>query len=146
MDIKFIYHRFIDWLKKSNLNLFQFVFYSVLFIFAGYKIANYYSEKGYVKKNYFITEGKIVKYDEIGIEPKRYLTYSYFVDGKLFKREIYGPNKIYYECLDEISLCDKKRFFVIYSKKHPERSLIDLTVEIQDIDNRKFPNNLSKFQ
>jgi hypothetical protein len=146
MDSKIIYQKFLDWLKKYNLNLIQFLIYLVIFIFAGFKIANYFSDKSYVTRDFLITEGKLLEYSEFGIGPNRYLTYSYIVNGKTFKREINGPIKNYDECAENISLCEKKRFFVIYSKKRPEKSLIDVTFEIQGIKDPLFPNDLSNFQ
>jgi hypothetical protein len=138
--------RFLSWLKKSKLKIPQFLLYLVIFGFASYKIVEYYSDKAIVKNNYKLTIGKIVEYDEIGIEPKSFLTYSYTANGKLYKREICCPNKVYDGCAENIALCDKKRFVVLYSKSHPEKSLIDLTLEIQEVKNPKFPNSLSKFQ
>lgn len=140
------YQRFLGWLRKSNLNILQFLLYLVIFGFAGYKIVDYYSDKAVVKNNYNLTIGKIIEYNEIGIEPKRFITYSYTVNGKLYKREICCPKKTYDECGENISLCDKKRFVVLYSKAHPEKSLIDLTLDIKEIKDPIFPSTLNKFQ
>jgi hypothetical protein len=146
MNCRITNNRFLTWLKSSKLNILQLIIYCAIFIFAGFKIANYYSDKLYVKNDFLITKGKIVEYDEFGVGPNRYLTYSYNVDGKEFKRKINGPNASFDECRELNSKCEHKRFFVIYSPKHPERSLIDLTLEIQDFEKPEFPSTLIRFQ
>jgi hypothetical protein len=146
MKEKMLHHRSVSWLKKSRINIFQFIIYLAIFIFAGYKIVNYYSDKLYIKNDFLITKGKIVKCDEFGVGPNKYLTYSYIVEGKEFKREINGPNVTFDDCKEQNSKCEHKRFFVIYSPKHPERSLIDLTLEIQEVEDPKFPSTLLKLQ
>jgi hypothetical protein len=146
MNEKLHYNRFLTWLKKLKLNVFEFIIYLALLIFIGYKFVDFYYDKYYVKHNYQITIGKIIEYEEFGIGPNRYLTYSYIVNGSEIRREIDSPRVIFKECLEPGKKCDEKRFFVIYSRKHPERSLIDLTFEIQGIVNPNFPSSLLNFQ
>jgi hypothetical protein len=146
MNEKLHYNRFLTWLKKLKLNVFEFIIYLALLIFIGYKFVDFYYDKYYVKHDYQITIGKIIEYEEFGIGPNRYLTYSYIVNGSEIRREIDSPRVIFKECLEPSKKCDEKRFFVIYSRKHPERSLIDLTFEIQGIVNPNFPSSLLNFQ
>jgi hypothetical protein len=146
MNENFPDNRFSTWLKKLKLNGFEFIIYLALLIFIGYKFLDYYYDKFYIKHDYQITIGKIIEYEEFGIGPNRYLTYSYIVQGCEIRREIDSPRVIFKECMEPSKKCDEKRFFVIYSPQHPERNLIDLTLEIQDIVNPDFPSSLLNFQ
>lgn len=137
------FENFLKWLK---VNYIQFFIYLAIFIFALLKIFDHYSEKSLVLKDFLITEGKIVEYKMFGVGPNRYLIYEYIVNGKTYAREINGPNKRYDECFENPSLYENRRFFVIYSKHSPDKSLIDITREIQGITNPELPKNMRNFQ
>ncbi len=135
-----------DWLKRNKLTPFTFGVYLVIFLISAFFIGNSLIDKKSVKNDYKVTIGWIVEVKDFGIGPNRYLTYSYTVNGKLYTREIDGPNGDFSECKDDISLCKNKRFLVIYSPGNPKRSLIDLTREIQNIKNPELPEKLTMFQ
>jgi hypothetical protein len=133
-------------LKRLKLNYIQFFIYLAILIFAMVKISSYYSDKSVVLKDFMITEGKIIEYKVFGVGPNRYLTYEYIVDDRVYTREINGPNKRYDECSENHSLCENKKFIVIYSKNAPDKSLIDVTREIQEIRNPELPKTMRNFQ
>jgi hypothetical protein len=135
--------KILGWLK---VNYVQFIIYLTIFIFAIFKIATYYSDKSLVLRDFKLTEGKITGYKVFGVGPNRYLTYEYEVNSKSYKREINEPKRKYDECFKDPTLCENKRFIVIYSTKSPEKSLIDLTREIQGTKNPELPKSLKNFQ
>jgi hypothetical protein len=101
-----------------------------------------------IKGNYGITEGWIRYYDdgEKSVERRaRSIEYSYQVNSKVYSRRINTDLK-FRECNDGvIGKCASKRFWVIYSKKAPNRSLIDLNIEIQKSEELEFPKQINGF-
>ena len=132
-----------DWIKKNSL---QFLIYLAIFSFAAYKIIENIADKNEVRNNYQVTVGEIVEYKVFGVGPNRYLTYEYIVNGKKYKREINGPNRIFDECADGIAFCSDKSFLVVYSRINPSKSMINLTREIQDTEDIELPKSLKSFQ
>jgi hypothetical protein len=101
-----------------------------------------------IKSDYKFSIGKIIKYsDDTGSDASgRNITYLYNVGKKTYRRTIksgfFIDDCIYIKNAE----CQKKRYWVIYSKTHPEKSLIDLNVEIHDLKNLKLPTDLSHFK
>ena len=139
---RFIYSVYNSFRQKPV----TFLIYLIIFSIALVEIINYYTDKIAVSNDYLVTKGWIIEYKEFGIGPNIYVTYEYKVENKNFKREIDGPNKRYDKCKENILLFKKKRFKVIYSKRDPSKSLIDLTVEVQDSGKVTIPKTLKNFE
>lgn len=103
-------------------------------------------DKQIVINDYDQTLGWIIDYNEFGIGPNTYLTYEFIVGNYKYSREINGPYIKFPECEDDIKLCKDKRFLVIYSKKNPKKSLINLTREFKKGDIPSMPSELKNFQ
>jgi len=129
--------------KFSRNDLIYIILFSV-FLFGA--IVYNYNEKEdrvLIKNNYSITKGRFVDYDKVGDTSTPYITYSYEVEGKLYKRQVYGDRKYEYCYRND---CSNLLFWVIYSPANPEKSLIDLTTEIQGLENPPFPETLENFE
>lgn len=116
-----------------------------LFFIVRHQIINS-KHKGYVKSHYSITTGRIVKYKSVGIYESIYLTYLYQIDNRIYYREI-NTDVDFPICINiDNEECKRKLFWVIYSPEHPQKSLINLSVEIQNISNPIFPKSLEHFE
>lgn len=100
------------------------------------------SEK--IKDNYKITQGRIVKYYPRGTEVQRRIVYSYFCENKEYSRRINVDYK--FEICQDFEKCQDKRYWVIFSPDNPKNSLINLEIEVQGIENPKFPESLDDFK
>ncbi|RPH27707.1 MAG: hypothetical protein EHM93_19150 [Bacteroidales bacterium] len=121
-------------------------FFLIMLIFSGgYWLYNY-NDKKIVLRNYKTSRGKIINYYRIGVEGVAYLEYEYFVPNKKYRREICPISNKYDFCDRNIERCKNKEFWVIYSRKYPSKSLINLTKEIQGLDNAEFPKTLDNFE
>ncbi len=98
-----------------------------------------------ILNNYDITIGQIVDYSISGDADNRILVYNYVVEKKVYSRKI-SPSKYYDNCYYDKQKCFDKKFHVIYSKKYPEYSLIDISKEINIIDSNYVKNNLERFE
>lgn len=98
--------------------------------------------KDRILKNHIATEGQIIYYTVGGVDYNKILKYRYFVNEVEYFRTI-SPSIDLIQCEDSINICSKKRFRVIYSPDNPAKSLIDLTIEIQ---NNAYPISPSTFQ
>jgi hypothetical protein len=105
----------------------------------------YRANKKLIFEEYNTTKGWILDYDIIGDIRTKYLTYGYKVDSVYYERRVVCAQN-YNECVEYTWLCDHIRFWVIYSTKDPSKSLIDLTLEIQDLKNPEFPEKLNNFK
>ncbi|TLX72119.1 hypothetical protein E9993_18810 [Labilibacter sediminis] len=85
--------------------------------------------KNKIISDYGITVGIFHDFKEVGAEGNPYLTYKYNVDGIDYFRTIMPQKKLYY-CRD--GKCKGKMWKVLYYKKKPKRSLIDLSNEVTD--------------
>ncbi len=88
-------------------------------------------KKEFIIKDYGITYGTFYSFDKIGADNNPYLTYVYTVDDMTYQRSIM-PKKNSYYCGN--NNCKGKKWRVIYSKKKPSKSLIDLSIELFQID------------
>ncbi len=98
-----------------------------------------------IKKNFQSTIGNFSFYYEQADGGRSKLNYYYYVNNKKYSRTIQCGNKFSY-CKSQLLECKSKRFWVIYSTNKPNRSLIDLTHEIQGIENPPFPKTLDNFK
>src|SRR5687767_3784088 len=89
-----------------------------------------YNDREEVLRDYSYTLGQIVSYRKVGDHSNRTLKYIYQIGERRFTRTI-SPEADFSYCEKDISLCDSKSFIVIFSKKVPSKSLIDLKHEIQ---------------
>lgn len=103
-----------------------------------------YKKGNEIKENYKVTSGKIVRYFSGGVDLSRSIVYSYEINDKEHFREIIVNYR--FEICNDFSQCKDKRYWVIYSPKNPENSLINLEIEIQGVENPKFPDNLDDFK
>ena len=116
------------------------------FLFLSYKVFENVMDKIEINKEYNITVGKIVKYHIFGVGSNRHVTYEYHVNGISYTRLINGPKRHFDECDENIELCADKYFLVVYSIYYPNKSLIDFTKEVQNINNIRRPKSLVGFQ
>ena len=135
--------KIIKWIKK---NLVSSLILLSVFIVIAYKTFEITMDRLVVLKEYSVTTGKIIDYNIFGDGPSIHLTYEYLVNGKTYTRLINGPKKHYDECENNLMACSVKRFLVIYSINYPNKSLINLTREVQDIENLVPPKSLRGFQ
>ena len=132
--------------KISPEDWFGIILISITFILFVFLTIEKIDNRKQVANRYDKTIGTIVKYDIFGDGPNRHVIYEYTVNDKIYTRLINGPKKLYDECDEDISLCSQKKFLVLYSRKYPSKSLIDLTKEIDDINEVQIPNSLRNFQ
>jgi hypothetical protein len=102
-----------------------------------------------VKSDHHITYGWIVEYidsERSSVEgKKRTIIYAYKAGAATFRRKVDTTLK-FSECENvKDEECARKRFWVIYSKTDAGKSLINLKIELQEIDNPKFPDTLDGF-
>jgi|GEM_PF-3374450 len=97
--------------------------------------------------NYGISKAWITKYDtHPAVEDAgQDISYSYQVNGKTFTRT-FSTARTLSGCEDGIvGNCAEKRFWVVYDLEDPQKSLINLEVEIQGIVSPEFPKELDHF-
>lgn len=133
--------------KETSEWIFWTVIGSLLVLIISLNIYQSETARG-IKEEYDITQGKMIKYvdSERSVEgKKRVITYSYNVGPKTHFRKI--PTDIKFpECSGGLDHeCARKRFWVIYSKKDPGKSLINLKIELQEKRKPKFPETLDDF-
>ena len=140
--------------EKNDGNTYQtsrrMIAFAGLIGLALYLLYNAFSEKWEakeIKENHLITQGWITSYRNTrftDLLSKRKITYAYQVDEELFSRQV-GSQLSFPECKPLGAACTNKRFWVIYAKDHPDRSLINLTVDIQKQSDPTFPEALDDF-
>ncbi|MCG8581568.1 MAG: hypothetical protein MI866_16705 [Bacteroidales bacterium] len=96
-----------------------------------------------IKMNYSVTKGSFVSYNESGGDRNAYVRYSITINDSVYFRKVM-PKKYFGKCQEKD--CTGKRFWVIFLPSAPEKSLIDLTTEIQGEENPPFPSSLDNFQ
>ncbi len=111
------------------------------------------SERKSILGDFATTTGRITRYvdlDNSDLRSGRDITYEYNVDSILFERDIHTMSKLskckglsYGKGLPEE--CKQKKFWVLYSKKDPSLSLINFSMEIQDVPNPKLPESEEGF-
>lgn len=95
--------------------------------------------------DYEVSMGKIVNYMIYGIDRNHRLTFEYIVDGVKYSRKI-SPKRHFSSCYKDIRYCSDKLFWIIYSPDNPKKSLINLKIEIQGMEDPPFPKNLDDFE
>jgi hypothetical protein len=126
------------WLMLSCLAM--VVVYSILLRHIG---------RNEVIENFEATEGRIITYKDRGYSDAgsgRTIGYSYVVKGITYHRNLYTGIK-FEDCgnIEMKKSCKDRRFWVIYSKKDVTKSLINLKMEIQGINNPEFPRSIKDF-
>ena len=130
--------------KKITRNELYFIIFFFLILFIA--LFNHFKtkeEKSDILDNYKSTKGYFIDYDKVGDTGTPYITYSYKVDNKVYKRQVYGTRKLEY-CYKKD--CSEKMFWVIYSPQNPKKSLINLQMEIQGMKDPPFPETLKNFK
>jgi hypothetical protein len=102
--------------------------------------------KNEILNDFDITKGKIVDFFIVGVENYRYIQYEFVVNNNKYRRKISINTKKYDLCTDNIENCSDKIFWVIYSPENPKKNMINLNMEIQGLDNPKFPDELDNFK
>jgi hypothetical protein len=120
--------------------------FALFFIFGLYLHFKEKDETFYIKQEYGKTIGKFYRYDAVGGTGTPYITYSYIVAGIKYFDQVGGGINYNYDFCYKNNNCRDKRFWVIYSIKDPSKSLINLTVELQDMENPPFPETLDNFK
>lgn len=143
--------KFKRWLKQNRLTLFDFIAYTILFGFIVIKLLVFVHNRikisnDFEKNDYELTTGSITKISVFGVDNNRYLTYSYWVNGTVYSREINYSIPDFDICGNDISLCSKMRFVVMYSISNPKKSLIDLTKNVYGQDSIEIPKNIKHFK
>lgn len=134
--------KIIDCLKRNEIIVIIFL----LIIIAGYWLYNN-NDKRIVLKDYKYTIGKMVEYYRVGEEGVSYLQYEYAIKNTIYYRKICPTRNGEYDyCANNFEQCKDKKFWVIYSRKNPSKSLIDLTNEIQGVENPEKPKTVDNFE
>ncbi len=115
--------------KKDIIITISIILLFIIGSLIGITINNH--NKEFIIKDYGITYGTFYSFDKVGAENTPYLTYIYTINDISYQRSII-PNKNPYYC--EHNNCKGKKWRVIYSKKKPSKSLIDLSIELFQID------------
>lgn len=133
--------------KTENLSAIA----TIVIVLSGIVLGSYYKKKeiNLITRDYKIAKGKIISYNDSrkSVEgTARAVKYSYQVDGQNY----FGSLKSYVieidECVEVTSeACKNKRFWVIYSRLNPAKSLINLEIEI-DSEHSEFPRSLTDFR
>jgi len=111
-----------------------------------WKFYEYDNDKKTVLKNFEITTGRIVSYSIKGEYHNRTLTYIYKADNENYTRTM-TPNVEFDSCYAEnVFKCTNLKFIVIYSKNFPEKSLIDLSRQVQDMGILILPKTIKNFK
>lgn len=137
--------------KKQEVVVVFIAISIVIFSFAFYFKS--ISDREKILNDFGITTGCIIQYfdtDNSDLGTGRDITYEYRVDSILFKRDIHTMIVLpectglsYGKGLPE--RCLKKIFWVLYSKNDPSMSLINFSVEIQDVANANVPKSKEGF-
>ncbi|MBN1462046.1 MAG: hypothetical protein JW922_00010 [Paludibacteraceae bacterium] len=98
-----------------------------------------------LKRNYKVTVGYFYKYYEVADSGRPVVRYFYYVKGVRYYREVYTNNNYKY-CRSISFDCSNIRFWVLYSPEDPRKSLINLKMEIQGMEDPPFPKNLDDFE
>lgn len=138
----------IDPEEKSSSRVIFFIVFGAAAIFVLYQFFYRSQSKIDVKQDFNKTEGWIVKYfngDSSDAGNGRTITYAYKVGSRIYSRYVFTIER-FNECEDTIGKeCAEKRFWVIYSKKNPNKSLINLHLEIQGLKSPDFPTSIEDF-
>lgn len=132
--------------KISSNNLIGIILISIAFIVFIIKTFGILDNRNQVIAEYNKTVGVIKEYNIFGDGPSIHIKYEYNVSGKTYSRLVNGNitnNNSLSEGIDDYV---GKKFLVIYSRKHPEKSLIDLSREIDKIQDIDIPKSLHNFQ
>lgn len=103
-------------------------------------------EREYVLKSYDKTIGEIKEVNSIGVERKTFLTYTYTVGYRKYERTVKVSSELQGCCDLQTNPCCLARYWVIYSKDKPEKSLINLSMDLQSESNPTFPKSLEYFR
>lgn len=128
--------------KDRIRNIIVFILFIIVTV---YLLGRDYLNKELVLDNYSITEGHIVDFYMVGEFDTQYMVYEYTVDRITFSRKI-NPSKNLDSCYDNAEKCGKAKFLVIYSKVDPSKSLINLSVISQGLDNLRIQINTKEFE
>ena len=124
----------IDGEKSGSGGLVYALMFS-LFIYLGYLHIQNKQYRRQVKDSPAYTEGALVTYGESSsVEGARYadIEYSYTVEGKRYSRKVDIPLELF-RC-ETLASCAKKRFWVVYSTRDPQKSLINLQLEVRNTE------------
>lgn len=123
----------------------QYIFLYILVAIILYNLYNGYKERVLVQNNYAFTYGKIVYCSVGGDASSVRMIYEYKVDNVFYNKTILRLKSKYEICCKDIRYCSDKRFWVAYSMKKPNKSMINLFKEIQNEKEPKPPVNLDNF-
>jgi len=129
----------------KNKNLPYLIIVIVLFLIIAKVGINQYKDRKIVLEDYQIDTAIMVDYYEVGDTRNAKVEYYFEIDNIPYIRTV-SFNYYFPECVDDISACKDKRFWVIYSKKDPTKNLINLKIEIQDSLKHSFPEDLDDFR
>lgn len=101
--------------------------------------------KKMVLNNYKTTIAYVEDVGVVGIESNVFLTYSYIVNNVKYERTIQAPYEFEDCCEPKTNKCCTAKYWVIYSINKPDKSLINLTIDLQGIKNPIFPESLDYF-
>jgi len=107
----------------------------VFCIFFGYLHIKDTQYRGQVTYSPAYTEGEIVAYSESSsVEGAKSadIEYRYTVEGKRYSRKVDISLRLF-RC-ESLDSCSQKRFWVVYSTRDPQKSLINLQLEIQNAE------------
>lgn len=103
-----------------------------LFIYLGYLHIKDTQYRGQVTYSPAYTEGEIVAYNESTSAEgatSADIEYAYTVEGKRYSRKV-DISVRFFRC-ESLDSCSKKRFWVVYSTRDPQKSMINFQLEVQ---------------
>jgi len=88
--------------------------------------------------------GQFMRVGSVGDGSSRFVEVSYNVDGKIYYRTT--SSDYYFDLCMQNKSCSNKKFWVMYLVKDPEKSLVDISKEIQNVENPQIPINFENFK
>ena len=115
-------------------------------------IFNDQREKKYVHEilngDYEMVEANFVRAGQIGVDGMYFVKYSFKNEGNTYERIATSRHaKTYYlQCTRSDEDCSSIKFWAIYLKDEPSKSLINLTYEIQNLNDPWRPTSFDFFE
>ena len=132
-------------MNNSQKKILQISFITIFMILFIVHWVNNIKEKKEVRLKNETTIGWLIEYDDGGADfSAKSVIYSYEVLGEIYSREVNVT--VGFKKCENFDECKDKRYWVIYSPDSPEKSLINLEIEIQGVENPEFPESLDGFK
>jgi hypothetical protein len=129
--------------KKNNEK--SFIAFIVLIVLVVLIYSKRQNTIEFIRDHYNFAKGKITRAYILDGGQVR-MDYKYYIDGVKFMNTIAPNSTEYYDCYKDFEICDTVEFWVIYSNKDHQKSMIDLTESIKKGEDPKETRNLINFK